>query len=153
MSKSSCPKNKKSPINSWLQRIKCLKVLVLIKYKVSKSSCPKNQNALNSSYKEGWFVAVSKSSCPICLKVLVHIQQQTGVDVSKPSSTPNNFSLHNINYRKLCISKKYTINNETKSLVHGHQILNFTSLSKKFRLWCLFFILHGIHSNASTIKK
>lgn len=38
------------------------------------------------------------------------------VDVSKPSSTPNNFSLHNINYRKLCINEKYTDNIETKQL-------------------------------------
>lgn len=36
------------------------------------------------------------------------------VDVSKPSSTPNNFSLHNINYRKLCFIEKYTNNSETK---------------------------------------
>lgn len=43
----------------------------------------------------------------------VHIQLWV-VDESKPSSTPNNFSLHNINYRKLCFIEKYTNNSETK---------------------------------------
>lgn len=41
------------------------------------------------------------------------------VDVSKPSSTPNNFSLHNINYRKLCFNEKYTNSSETKRVVKG----------------------------------
>ena len=72
---------------------------------MSKSSCPKNQNALKSSCKEGGFVAVSKSSCPYTLWV---------VDEPRPSSSPNNFSLHNINYRKLCFIEKYTNNSETK---------------------------------------
>ncbi len=45
----------------------------------------------------------------------VHIYNSLWVvDVSKPSSTPNNFSLHNINYRKLCFIEKYTNNSETK---------------------------------------
>lgn len=49
------------------------------------------------------------------------------VDVSKPSSTQNNFSLHNINYRKLCFSEKYTNNTETKQLliVKGQIVLDF----------------------------
>jgi len=38
------------------------------------------------------------------------------VDVSKPSSSPKNFSLHNINYRKLHINEKYTNNSEIKQL-------------------------------------
>lgn len=37
-------------------------------------------------------------------------------------------------------------------IVHGHKSLNFTSMSKKFRLWCLLFIPHWIHSNVLTIK-
>lgn len=73
-----------------------------------KSPCPKNQNALKSSCKEGGLWQ--------CLKVLVHIQVQIlwVVDESRPSSTPNNFSLHNINYRKLRFNEKYTNNSETK---------------------------------------
>lgn len=42
------------------------------------------------------------------------VQILWGVDVSKPSSTPNNFSLHNINYRKLRFIEKYTNNSETE---------------------------------------
>lgn len=46
------------------------------------------------------------------------------VDVSKPSSSPNNFSLHNINYRKLCFIEKYTNNSETELNVKGQIVLD-----------------------------
>lgn len=42
------------------------------------------------------------------------VQILWGVGGFKPSLTPNNFSLHNINYRKLCFIEKYTNNSEIK---------------------------------------
>lgn len=42
------------------------------------------------------------------------VQILWGADVSKPSLTPNNFSLHNIYYEKLHIIEEYTYDSETK---------------------------------------
>lgn len=87
---------------SCIKKMCCLDFLVHFSFEnvtLSGHSCPKSR--------ELYFVSRF-------LSIYRKVQILWVVDVSKPSSMPNNFSLHNINYRKLCFIEKYTNNSETK---------------------------------------